>query len=198
MHLAMQISDVYEWILEREDRKTVLLSLRQPMTAKQAGRKTGLSPDTISHLLRRMVTKGLVVCMNPDARCSRLYGLSKLGRACRDRIRRDLELPRTDEPECDFDSVDWRLYGWICFNHRAIVIRTLTGPMQPSEVKRIIRARKSQIKISANNIRDIVKLLLAKGIVKSIRVPRRAHLRYELTDLGRQMQRLLIGAEMDT
>jgi len=197
MHLTMQISDVYTWIVERKDRRTVLLSLRQPMTAKQVGKKTRLSPDTGSHLLRRMAAKGLVVCVNPDARCSRLYRLTEPGRACRDRIRRDLALPRDAGPALEFDRVDWRLYGWVCFSHRAIVIRTLTRPMQPAEVKRIIRARKPHIKISANNIRDVVKLLSARGMVKSVKVPRKAHLRYELTDLGRQLQKLLIRAEMD-
>ena len=198
MHLTMQISDVYTWIVEREDRRTVLLSLRQPMTAKQVGKKTGVSPDAGSHLLRRMAGKGLVACVNPDARCSRLYRVTELGQACRDRVRKDLALPRDGEPTSDFGSIDWELYGWICFNHRAIVIRTLTRPMQPSEIKRIIRARKPQVKISANNIRDVVKLLLARGIVKPVKVSRKAHLRYELTDLGRQLQKLLIRAEMDS
>ena len=59
----MQISDVYTWIVERKDRRTVLLSLRQPMTAKQVGKKTRLSPDTASHLLRRMAAKEF----HPDA-----------------------------------------------------------------------------------------------------------------------------------
>jgi len=198
MHLAMQISDVYTWIVEREDRKAVLLSLRQPMTAKQVGKKTGLSPDSGSHLLRRMAAKGLVVCVNPEARCSRLYRLTGRGQTCRGRIRRDLALPRDPEPTSGFDRVNWELYGWICFNHRAIVIRTLTRPMQPSEIKRIIRARKPHIKISANNIRDVMKLLLARGIVKSVEVSKKAHLRYELTDLGHQLQKLLIRAEMDS
>jgi DNA-binding PadR family transcriptional regulator len=198
MHLTMQISDVYTWIVEREDRRAVLLSLRQPMTAKQVGKKTRFSPDTGSHLLRRMAAQGLVVCVNPEARCSRLYRLTELGQACRDRVRKDLALPRDTKPEPDVDSVDWKLYGWICFNHRAIVIRTMTRPMQPSEIKRIVRARKPHVKISANNIRDVMKLLLVRGIVKPVKVSRKAHLRYELTDLGRQLQKLLIRAEMDS
>lgn len=198
MHVAMQTSDVYKWIIERKNRRIVLLSLRQPMTAKQVGRRSGLSLDAVSHLLRRMATKALVVCVNPEARCSRLYRVTDRGRRCQDRIRRDLALPRYAQPISDCDGIDWDLYGWICFNHRTVVMRTLTQPMQPSEIKRIIRTRKPHIKISANNIRDVMRLLLSKGIVRPVKVRRKAHLRYELTELGCQLQRLLIRAEMDS
>jgi len=168
------------------------------MTAKQVGRRSGLGLDAVSHLLRRMATKALVTCVNPEARCSRLYRVTDLGRRCQDRMQRDLALPRYAQPISDCDGIDWDLYGWICFNHRTIIVRTLTQPMQPSEIKRIIRTRKPHIKISANNIRDVMKLLLSKGIVRPVKVRRKAHLRYELTDLGRRLQRLLIRAEMDS
>ena len=67
--------------------------------------------------------------------------------------------------------------------------------MQPSKVKRILRLRKANIRISANNIRDVIRLLLSKGIVRPVKVKKKAHLRYELTELGIKFRQLLIQAE---
>ena len=52
------------------------------------------------------------------------------------------------------------------------------------------------MKISANNIRDVVKLLLEKGIVQKVQVRKKAHPRYELTDSGNQFRELLMQSEM--
>ena len=52
------------------------------------------------------------------------------------------------------------------------------------------------MKISANNIRDVIKLLLEKGIVQKVHIRKKAHPRYELTDSGIKLRELLIQAEM--
>lgn len=67
--------------------------------------------------------------------------------------------------------------------------------MQPSEIKRQIRIQKPNTKISANNIRDVVKLLLEKELVQKVYVRKKAHPRYELTELGIKLRQLLIQAE---
>ena len=67
--------------------------------------------------------------------------------------------------------------------------------MQPSEIKRILRIQRAHIRISANNIRDVVRLLLTKGIFRPVKVKKKAHLRYELTELGIKFRQLLIQAE---
>ena len=58
--------------------------------------------------------------------------------------------------------------------------------MQPSEIKRAIRNKKPGTKISANNIRDITKLLLEKQIVQKVYVRKKAHPQYKLSDSGNQ------------
>ncbi len=171
------------------------MSMKQPLTAKQISKKTRINLDTCSYILRRFVSKELSVCLNPDARNSRLYCLTDLGGRCRERLRQELNLPEQTGKAYDLLSVNWELYGWVCFNHRAAVIRTMTGPMQPSEVKRILRVHRPRMKISANNIRDIVRLLLARGIVRPVKIRKKAHLRYELTDVGNQFRQLLMQSE---
>ncbi len=190
----MQTSNVYEWIKKEENRKAVLTSLTQPLTAKQLSRKTRIDIDSCSHVLGRLAQHGLTTCLNPAARSSRLYGLTDLGRKCRERLSREFGLP--DKPQaCELTGIDWQLYGWLCFSHRSAIIRALTEPMQPSAMKRRLRQMGSAVKISANNIRDVVRLFLQKGIVQKVHIRKKAHPRYELTGLGQKLRDLLIRAE---
>ncbi len=186
-------SNVHEWIKKEESRGKTLIALNQPLTAKQIARKTGIPMDTCSYTIAKFTAKGLVTCLNPEARNSRLYWITELGGRCRKRLHQDRNL---SYKEYDLPSVNWPLYGWLCYSHRAAVIRALAEPMQPSEIKRTLRFHRSSIKISANNIRDVVKLLLEKGIVKKVYVRKKAHPRYELTDSGKQFRQLLMQSEM--
>ena len=123
-----------------------------------------------------------------------MHGLTELGRKCREKL--CCELGLSDKPEAfEVSSVDWELYGWLCFSHRLAIMRILSEPMQPSAMKRKLRNVNSSVKISANNIRDVIRLFLQKGIVRKSFVRKKAHPRYELTDLGRKLQGLLIQAE---
>jgi len=186
-------SNVYEWIKKEESRRKTLMALNQPLTAKQIARKMGIPMDTCSYTIAKFTAKGLVTCLNQEARNSRLYWITELGRQCRKQLHQDRDM---SYKEYDLPSVNWPLYGWLCYSHRAAVIRILTEPMQPSKIKRTLRFHKSSIKISANNIRDVVKLLLEKGIVQKVFVRKRAHPRYELTDSGTQFRQLLMQSEM--
>jgi len=168
------------------------MTMKQPLTGKQIGRRTGIPIDACSYVVAKLVARGLLTCLNPEARNSRLYWLTDLGIRCRKRLHHDLAL---SYEEYDLPSIDWALYGWICFSHRSIVMKTLSVPMQPSEIKRVIRRKKAGMAISANNIRDVVKLLLEKEIVQKVFVRKKAHPRYELTDSGNQFRELLMQSE---
>ncbi len=187
-------SNVYEWIKKEQRRTTVLVALRQPLTAKQLSRKTSIGLDTCSHIVGRLTEQGLTACLNPAARSSRVYGLTDMGRKYREKLCR--ELGRPEKPElCELSGVDWELYGWLCFSHRSAIVRVLTEPLQPSEIKRKLRNVNSSVKISANNIRDVIRLFLQKGIVRKILARKKAHPRYELTEDGLAFQKLLFLAE---
>jgi len=184
----MALKDVYQWISQEKDRSDFVMGLTQPMTAGQIARKTGIRLDTCSHLTGKCVAQGLLVCLNPQQRNSRLYWLTVRGRRLSKKLHRDANLPYK---EFDLPAISWSLYGWVCFTHRSAVIKTLSGPMQPSQIKRVLMIHQSSIKINTNNIRDIIKLLLSKNIVKSVQVKKKAHPRYELTETGLQLKRLL-------
>ncbi len=125
-------SNVYEWIKKEESRRKILMTIKQPLTGKQIGIRTGIPMDTCSYVTAKLVTKGLLICLNPEARNSRLYWATDLGIQCQKRLRQDLALA---QEEYDLPNIDWSLYGWICFNHRSIVLKTLTAPMQPSDFR---------------------------------------------------------------
>ena len=189
----MQLSEAYQYIQQSQRRKLVLAALTQPMTANQLARRTNLSRAVCSQVQVELVIHDLVTCLNPLARRSRLYWLTDLGkqvqsRNCSDRI--------PSSTQQFVSSVDWALYGQMCFTHRAAVVRALNEPLQPAAIKRRARARQPQLRISANNVRDIIRLLAAWGVVHPVHVRRKAHPRYELTDTGKAIKQLLDRAEV--
>ncbi len=95
-----------------------------------------------------------------------------------------------------FPAIDWEVYGWICFSQRAAILKALDRPLQPTDIKRRARMRDERLRMSANNVREIVPQLLRRGLVRPIYERKKAHPRYELTDLGRVCRELLIRAEV--
>jgi hypothetical protein len=188
----MKNSKVYQWIIEEGNRKKILIAVSQPMTAKQLSRTTGIPVDTCSYLISKFTFKGVLICLNPSAVKSRLYWFTKFGIRCRKQLHQVLDLPYE---EYTLPDIDWHLYGWVNFNHRTAVIKTLTAPMQPSEIKRFLRVHRSGVRISANNIRDIIKLFSARSIVRPVKIKKKAHPRYELTELGTKFRQLLIRGD---
>ena len=188
----MENQTVYRPAIESQNDREILLAFNQPLTTKQVAGKTGIPEDICGYLIAKFAKNGLAACLNPIAGNSRLYWLTDLGKKRQKDMCGKLNLPCR---EYDLPNIDWQLYGWICFNHRSAVIKTLTEPMQPSKIKQILRIQKPNIKISANNIRDIIRLFLTKGIVRPVKIKKKAHLRYELTDLGRTLRHLLINSK---
>ena len=188
----MKYTNVYPWIMQETIRKDFLIAVTQPMTAGQISSRTGIPKNTCSHIIAQCSVQGLLICLNPQQRNSRLYALTSHGRRIRKQLCKGTNLPFK---EYDQPDINWSLFGSVCFNHRSAVIRTMFGPMQPSEIKRVLRMQQSSIKISANNVRDIIKLFVEKNIVRSVNVKKKAHPLYELTKLGIQLQRLLRHAQ---
>lgn len=162
------------------------------MTAKQLSRQIAIPKETCSYLLGKFAAMQLCVCLNPEAGNSRLYWITDLGRKIQFQLQKGESLPVRDfSPH----SVNWALYGWVCYSHRSVVLRALTEPMQPSEIRRKIRHRFPSAKISANNVCDIIRLFQKQGIVQKVFVRKKVHPRYKLTETGIQFQKLLNCAE---
>ncbi len=185
---SIPFSEAYHWLIQSERRKQIVREFTQPLTAKQLSQRTELSRDASSHLLWELAIYDLLRCLNEHARRSRVYWLTYLGLGCQHKL---YKLLNTPTPRHHVPKVDWHLYGWVCFSHRQAIIKALLSPMQPSAIKRRARLQNLKLRMSANNVRDVIRLFLAKNIVRPVHRRRHAHPLYELTDVGVDVQRLL-------
>ena len=106
--------------------KRIFQRLGQPVTATQLSRLSGIPADTCSYVLATLSQRKLVRCINPMARRSRLYWLTRLGRAWQRRLR---ALDGMSPINHDYPDLDWTLYGDVCYSHRAAVIKCLNQPI---------------------------------------------------------------------
>jgi predicted transcriptional regulator len=180
--------ETLNWLSQGERRITVLLLLAMPMTAKQIALKTKMSLDSCSYALWELEVYGLVHCLNKSARRSRVFGLTQKGQKCHAEYRKgqNLKTPMPDYPE-----MDWNLYGWVCYSHRSAVLKAMSGTMQPVEIKRKAQYQNPKIRMSTNNVRDVIWLFLKKGIVRKVQIRKKAHSGYELTEVGKNLQKLI-------
>lgn len=165
----------------------LLVALSHPMTVTQLARRLDRHPDSVSRSVVRLANRRILRCLNPRAQRSRVYGLTINGISQR----------RAADPEQNYAApkIDYALFGWLCHRHRRAVLLALDRPLQPADMKRRARLRDDRLRISSNNVRDIVPLLLARGVVRPVRVRKRVHFQYELTEVGRQLREFMIRAE---
>ena len=188
----VQLSEAHHHVNNSERRKRVLNSLNQPLTAKQIARKTGLPFDSCRDAVCELAGVGLLRCLNPEANKSRLYWMTRPGMACQRRVRAADGLAPY---RYDFPSVNWSLYGWVCFRHRSAIIKALRQPLQPSAIKRKARSQDPTLRMSANNVRDVIREFVKRGIVKPLKVGGEFYVRYTLTKRGKELQELLRRAQ---
>ena len=170
----------------------VVQAITQPMTATQLSRRLGVSANRCSKALVQLRSQKLVKCLNPKATRSRLFCLTKTGIHCRQEM--DIE----NHVSHDVPAINWEVYATLCFSHRSEVMKTLSISMQPSEIKRRATFRTPGLKMSANNVRDVIRYLKSNGIVFPVKQAKKAHPRYQLTETGLQMRQLLLQAEVQT
>ncbi len=157
------------------------------MTATQLSRLAGSDLNRTMFVVGGLIKLQFLKCLNPQARRSRLYWLTARGATHSERF---------DSGRCDHQpSIDWDLYGWVCYSHRAAILKALNRPLQPCEIKRKARSDNPALRMSANNVRDVIRLFVGKGIVRCVPGKRRAHPRYKLTALGDTLRSLLLRAE---
>jgi DNA-binding transcriptional ArsR family regulator len=154
--------------------EAALTTLQRPRTIRQLSRTLDMSLDASMRLLARLRRRGVVHCLNPQARRSRVY------------VRAGAQLPR---------DVDWVLYGWVSYSQRRAVLEALDVPRYPAAIKRRARYLHPGIRLSANNVRDIIRLFRERGIVTPLDVSGRAHPSYALTPHGAVLQRLILESE---
>lgn len=184
--------DTCRWVSDNEKRRLIVTLLKQPSTVRQLGRQFGSSLDVTSAVLLQLTQKQVVYCMNPQARRSRLYWLTNLGLQCQRQLRKKQGLAPLDRTLPD---LDWPSYGWLCYSHRASIVKAMKQPLQAATIRRRAKAASPGIRMSANNVRDAIPHIVRKGIARKVHVPKKKHPHYELTELGKKFQRLLLDAE---
>lgn len=174
----------------QEAEELLLLALTQPMTATQLARTSASSREQCSFLLRRLAKLSLSRCITPRLRRNRLFWPTSSGRDCQELLagqwKRNLRH--------DFPLIDWYLYAQVCYSQRAAVVKHLSRPMQPVQIRRAAVSNDSSLKLSANNVRDVMRFLRLHRIVEVVEQNGQYAL-YDLSEEGKHMQRLLIQAD---
>ena len=158
------------------------------MTAIQLAGMLNIKPFTVMSSLRQLTKHGLMMCLTPDERQSRIYWLTQFG----ERVQRELRQSEELKPLIhDVPELDWTRYTSVCFSHRAVIVCVLTQPLTPVDIKRHARRRYPWIRMSTNNVRDAVKLLRQRNIIEPVISARERYPRYVLTQACREFPRLL-------
>ena len=185
-------TEILKWLSRSQRREEFLLQLKQPMTLAQISKRMRLNIDAVCDIARHLVSYGIIKCLNPEARIGRVYWLTRTGNACQRLLRKRKGLPPLDH---DFPIVDWDLYGSVCFEHRAAVIKALAEPLQPASIRRRAILRDEKLRMNSRNARDVIHVLMKKDIVKPVTLRKKHHPRYLLTEVGEKIQILLNRAE---
>jgi hypothetical protein len=187
----MTSREVYRWLTQSPGRQELVVVMAQPMTALQLSRRLQIVLDRCTYLLWELAVHGVVECLNTGARKSRLYWLTPIGRTFQARLRKQRGLPALEHA---FPTVDWDLYGWVIYKHRAAIIRALSEPLRPPGIKRKAVWQNAGLRISCNNVREVLKLFCQRGVVSRVYLDGGPHAHYALTDVGRDLRTLLLGA----
>lgn len=193
--VSMDSSGPSRQLLLGHVRKQILTRLHQPSTTLQLARRFGVKSSSCMRNMQRLRSASLLTCLNSSANKSRLYWLTMLGLQYQHDLRHELGLREVIN---EFPKVDWELYGWVCFSHRSAILKALNEPLQPSAIKRKARSQNPALRMSANNVRAVIRLFRLKGIVEPISVGKGPYPSYQLTETGNQLRELLIRAEVNS
>ena len=188
----MRTSDAVEWVKNNDSRTRALAAIHQPVTATHLSRRTALDREYCSRALCKFAMRQLVSCLNPSARRSRLYWLTRNGEQCQ----RALNDRRSGINGRSLPRVDWELYGWTCYSHRTAIVKALGEPLHAAAIKRKAVSQNPKLRLSFNNCRDALYLLLERGVVRRTAHDDEQLARYELSDAGKACRDLLLRAEV--
>ena len=183
-----------DWIHQSKRRRRAIKLLTQPLTVKQLAFRMTTSLGNCSKVLVECSREAVVRCLNARANTSRVYWMTALGRSCRSWMYgREEALPAEEQ----IAATDWELYGWVNHRHRSAIIETMSRPLRPSELKRKARLEHEALRMSANNVRDVMRLFVKRGVVRKTWPAKSTHPSYELTETGRRFRELLMAARMN-
>ncbi len=190
---SIKPDNAMEWLQRGRLRHEAFLCVKQPFTVCQLARDLQKSWPAARFLLRELELKRLVKCLNRDSGRRKVYWLTWKGIVCHRRLRKHCGMSALDYRLPD---LDWALYGGLCYTHRAAVVKVLEEPLQAVEIRRRACARDPRLRLSANNVRDVLKALKSEGVVAPVQIKKKAHTRFQLTESGAICRRFLLQARI--
>ncbi len=172
--------------LHPRNRIALLQGISQPRSVSQLASHLAMKRDRCSQMMRRARKTGLVVCVNSQSSRTRVYAPTAEGLM----VLHSQALPLASGP-----MDDWRDFAFVASSHRRAVVLAMEGPMQAAAIKRRARYLDPTVRMSANNVRDVLGALLTQDIVREVWLRKRAHRRFELTAKGIRLQEQLRRAE---
>lgn len=182
----MARTSVFAWCVSHEERTKLILALSQPMTTGQLAARSGVADRRTSHLIRHMSRHGVVRCLTPSSRGNKVWWLTTAGERIQAACVRQ---QGTKRRKVQVLQVSWEVYSKVCFRHRMAVMRAVRGRMRVSQIKKQACERDRSLRISDNNVRDVLRVLATMGLVSRTRVKKKVL--FELTAVGKEMQQLL-------
>jgi len=190
---------VVKWLKRGRQRSAVAQALRKPMIASQiwqAARQINsrIQLRDVWFILRQLMERKLVVCLNPRRTNGRLFYLTDEGRklaAAAFGVKRD-PLP---------ESVNWQKYGDVVRGKtRRLILDGLgrlaerTGESQTAaNVRKFLRNGHA---VGLNPVIRALRELEVLGLIRNVAVARKQkHRRYTLTPGGRRIVELLHGEQ---
>ncbi|MFQ5647948.1 MAG: archaellum operon transcriptional activator EarA family protein [Candidatus Aenigmatarchaeota archaeon] len=81
--------DLYSFVVRSEQRKKVILSLKEPKTPTQIAKDVKLSTSHVSRSLADFLKKGIVSCLTPKEKIGRVYELTPEGKKILERLSKE-------------------------------------------------------------------------------------------------------------
>jgi len=159
-------------------RDEVIRHLGSPRCAREIREMTGFQRKTVETILARATKAGIVRCITPRARQSRLYALTTLGRLMR--------LERVPESRHDRpydEEIPWDLYAWVqAGRYRRLALKHLRNRLRPRTLRQAIKA--DYERIGMTHVYGVLRELKVRALVLE------RDGTWALTALGRELRRL--------
>ncbi len=150
----MKKRGVAEWIQQPKVRET-LIYFSVPRTPRKAEKELGIKKLKMKPFLK----KGILECLNPEARKSRYYVLTNMGR-------RFLNLPVSRKER----GKDWPILGWVMASQRqrSVVLQTIAMDLS-KRTSEEIRRRASRLNphLTRMSTKTILNERITKGLVET-------------------------------
>lgn len=169
------------WIYCGYQRRALLIALRKPRIPAELRRELGLRlHSNLARNLNEFVSRGFVICLNPESNKGRLYQLTPMGIELRKILSN--ELGTTSEVKILF-GIEPDLYSWVTRGKaRRSIILAIKGTMTANAIRKA--AEKYNKNLPRVNNFLTLNSLIKKGIVISRHDNKLRRLVYQLTSKG--------------